>query len=178
MQKCSIYTSVLMELQRLMTYRQTPGHGYALAYSVVRVRCSATMRVVELLWATTRPTKCRVSPVIHLQFREVDQRSSGVINTARLVSYAQHGVCNGPVSPSVCLSSLSTAAAACGGFAAERHAGSEISIDSGRRPAATAPSQHGAQQHGSQQQMRAVSRLQPSQQAEHKTCQYLTLRCT
>jgi len=31
----------------------------------------------------------------------------------------------------------------------------------GRRPAATAPQQHGMQQHCGQQQMRAVSRLQP-----------------
>jgi len=41
----------------------------------------------------------------------------------------------------VCLSHHSTAAAACGGFAAERRAGIEISIDSGGRPAATAPQQ-------------------------------------
>jgi len=45
--------------------------------------------------------------------------------------------------------------------------GQEVSIDSGGHPAAMAPLQHGAQQHGAQQQMRAVSRLQPPQEAEH-----------
>jgi len=44
--------------------------------------------------------------------------------------YAQQGLCNGPVSvcPSVCLSRRSTAAAACGGFAAERRRLQQISV--------------------------------------------------
>ena len=53
------------------------------------------------------------------------------------------------VRQSVCLSRRSTAGAACSGFATKRQ---EISIDSGRRPAAMVP------QYGVQQQMRAVSR--------------------
>jgi len=59
---------------------------------------------------------------------------------------------------SVCLSHHSTAAAACGGFAAERRADVRYRLTAaaaGRPPAATP-------QHGAQQQMRAVSRLQPT----------------
>jgi len=54
----------------------------------------------------------------------------------------QLGVC--VVSVSVCLSQLSTVAAACGGFAAVGPAG--------RRYRSTAPQRHGAQQHGGQHQ--------------------------
>jgi len=69
---------------------------------------------------------------------------------------AERGLSNGPMS--VCLSHHSTAAASCGGFAAERRAGRDIdrpwratcgqeisNAASAGRPAATAP-QHGAQQ--------------------------------
>jgi len=62
--------------------------------------------------------------------------------------YAEQGLCSGRVS--VRLSYRSTAVAVCSGFAAELPAG-KTSIDSGGRPAATAP------QHGAQQQIRAVS---------------------
>ena len=54
---------------------------------------------------------------------------------------------------SVCLSHQSTAASACGGFAAERRAG--------RRYRSTA-----ALQHGAQQQTRAVSRRRLTEEAE------------
>ena len=65
--------------------------------------------------------------------------------------YAEQGLCNDRVS--VCLVHRSTAAAACGGFAAERPA------DRTYRSTAAAASaqQHSAQQHGAQQQMPAVS---------------------
>ena len=60
---------------------------------------------------------------------------------------------------SVCLSHHSTAAAACGGFPAERRAGRRhrSTASAAGRPAAAAP-QHGATEHGAQQQMRAVAR--------------------
>jgi len=54
----------------------------------------------------------------------------------------EQDLCNGWVS--VCLSHLSTTAAACGGFAAGHPIG-RILIDSGRYPAVTALTQHGAQ---------------------------------
>ena len=67
---------------------------------------------------------------------------------------AEQRLCNGPLSVrlSVHLSRRSTAIVACGGFAAGRRAGraGDLSIDSGGRQAL-----------GAQQQMRAVSRLQP-----------------
>jgi len=62
---------------------------------------------------------------------------------------AEQALCDAPVSvrPSICLSRHSAAAAACGGFAAERRVGTV-------QPAAAAP------QHGGQQQMRTVPRRQ------------------
>ena len=69
------------------------------------------------------------------------------------------GLCNGRVSvSSVCLYQLSTAAAACGGFAAGRPAGRRNSSIAARPgfQTATAP-----QQHGAQRQTRAVPRSEP-----------------
>ena len=69
------------------------------------------------------------------------------------------GLCNGRVSvSSVCLYQLSTAAAACGGFAAGRPAGRRNSSIAARPgfQTATAP-----QQHGAQRQTRALPRSEP-----------------
>jgi len=56
------------------------------------------------------------------------------INFAR-IACLPHGLCNGTVSvrPSVCLSSLSTAAAACGGFAAVGPTGRRFQSIAARR---------------------------------------------
>jgi len=59
-------------------------------------------------------------------------------------------------SQSLCLSHHSTAAAACGGFVAERRSGSTHAARGGPPAAEPQP----GPQHGAQQQMRAVSRLQ------------------
>ena len=61
---------------------------------------------------------------------------------------------------SVCLSHPSTAAAACGGFAAVGPAE--------RRCRSIAAADNETQQHGGQQQMRAVSRCQLTQEVEDK----------
>jgi len=66
------------------------------------------------------------------------------------------------VRPSVCLS-RSPAAAACGGFAAVRPAARRYRSIAAR----PVPQQHGPQ-HGAQQQMRAVPRLQLTQEAEFR----------
>jgi len=76
--------------------------------------------------------------VVHFSSARAQKNPSQALLTADAVRLRGIGLF-------VCLSHHSTAAAACGGFAAERRAGMEISIDSGGRPAATAP-QHGAQQ--------------------------------
>ena len=66
------------------------------------------------------------------------------------------------VRPSVCLSHLSTAATTAGGFAAERREGR-------RYPslAADAPWAPCCRRAGAQQQTRAASRWQPTEEAEH-----------
>jgi len=66
------------------------------------------------------------------------------------------------VRPSVCLS-RSPAAAACGGFAAVHPAARRYRSIAAR----PVPQQHGPQ-HGAQQQMRAVKRLQLTQEAEFR----------
>jgi len=76
----------------------------------------------------------------------------------------QQGLCNGRASvrPSVCLSHHSFAARRYDGFLLCARPAENIGrLRHGRRPAASAP------QHGTQQQTRAVSRLQLTQEAEH-----------
>jgi len=74
--------------------------------------------------------------------------------------------------PSVRLSHRSTAAAACGGFAAKRHAGRKYLTIAGagiqqQRGRCTGP------QHGAQQQMRSVPCWQPRDKAEHRLALFM-----
>ena len=91
-----------------------------------------------------------------------------IIGAARIVckawSIKRYGVC-----PSVCLFHLSSATAACGGFAAwDRRQAISIDCCMARQQQARPPFHPHPQQHGAQQQMRAVPRCQLTQEAEHR----------
>ena len=99
-------------------------------------------------------------------FRESENKIKAKRNIYFIFIAIARIVCIAVRRSSVCLSHHSTAAAACGGFAAECRSGWKYRLTAARagHPAATTP------QHGAQQQMRTVPCWQPSWRSWTQTC--------